>query len=222
MKRIKIDFQQLIDGRYPLNVQLEVFNWMLKTGERHETRTGRWTVDGIDKAIYGYSANNHHSYTDFSKDFSRTLQIGFCNLIVKSPDQAVKKWRDSENVGLSKYRMLSFPEEYPQLNIYKHHWNLYGEIKRIYDYVGMPLKKKFFHPDYPKRRYPKILSIRFSTGGDGYTITFCFSFKFGKDGSGADDYEPGWDYSIGQKAGESIDMFIHRFHNRMKVLIQKK
>lgn len=205
--RRRIDFQKLIDGRYPLHVELGVFNWMLATGKKHDTPRAGYYHSGMDQVMYGYSANTYDSYTNFGRDFPRTLERGFVNALVKTPIPSVRAWREAERVGLGTYRMLSFTEEVPFRD-----WDLHQEIKGIYEYEGRLLKKEHFHPEYPERTDPKILGMQFSTAGNGYQITLEFSFK-------NFDYEPGWKKAFKQRKGEGIDMFIHRFHRQMTRLL---
>ncbi len=209
MIKRRIDFQKLIDGAYPLDVELEVFNWMLATGKKYDGPRAGYGHSGMDQIVYGYSANTHNSYTDLGKDFETTLQLGFVNAIVKTPIPSVLDWRNTERVGLGKFRILSFPDERP---FSRWNWNLYREIKGIYEYKGRLLRKEHFHPEYPERTEPKILEMQFSTAGSGYRITLEFSFK-------NFDYEPGWEKSFSQREGEGIDMFIYRFHREMSQLL---
>lgn len=205
MKR-RIDFQKLIDGDYPLDIELEVFNWMLATGRKYDTPRTGYYHSGMDKVMYGYSANTHDSYTDFGRDFRRTLQLGFVNTLVKTPIPSVRAWREAERVGLGKYRMFVFPEERPFRG-----WDLYREIVGIYEYEGRLLKKEYFHPEYQDRTEPRIVRMNFSTAGMGYRIRLAFTFK------GCED--SGWDQYFHQQEGESIDIFIHRFHREMSQLL---
>jgi len=203
----RIDFQKLIDGRYPLHVELEVFNWMQATGKKYDAPLVSWHHPGMDQVMYGYSANTYDSYTDFGRNFTGTLERGFVNAIVKTPIPSVRAWREAERVGLGTYRMLTFSEEVPFRD-----WDLYREIRGIYEYEGKLLRKEHFHPEYPERTDPKILGMQFSTAGNGYQITLEFSFK-------NFDYEPGWKKAFRQREGEGINMFIHRFHSEMTRLL---
>ena len=211
MKKKRIDFQKLIDGRYPFNIELEVINWMLKTGLTHEFRYG-WHRYGVDQHLFGYSANNHKSCTPFLLDSN--LRIFVENLlfrgVVKNAylNEAIQEWRKQENISLNTYRMLSFPEEHPKLESHKT-WNLYWEIINLKEYVGKYLKKELFHSEYRERINPKIIGISFSTCGYGYSVKYTYSFE-------NYNYEPGWDECISQKEGESIDVFIHRVYKEIE------
>lgn len=216
MKR-KIVFQKLIDGHYDLSTQLQVFDWMLKTGQPYNEYIGRWSRVGVDQCLYGYSANNYTSMTNLLPNIGQNLMLGFVRAIVKTPNIVIEKWRKKEGIFLDKFRMLDIDEEYPKdqeiINRqHGNHWLLFWQIYSLKNAIGKELKKEFFHPDYPNRTAPKFLSHSLSTYGNGYILTYTFSFLE------CNNYEPGWDYKMYQEKGESIDLFINRAHSHLKTL----
>lgn len=215
MKR-KIVFQKLIDGHYDLSTQLQVFNWMLRSGQPYNEYIGRWSRVGVDQCLYGYSANNYSSMTNLLPSIEQNLMLGFVRAIVRTPNIVVEKWRKKEGIGLGKFRMLDISEDYPKQGEINGrsdgHWWLSGQIYSLKDALGKELKKEFFHPDYPNRTAPKFLSHSLSTCGNGYVLSYTFSFLE------CNNYDPGWDYNMYQKKDESIDLFINRAHSHLKTL----
>ncbi len=214
MKKHRIYFKKLIDGDYPLDVELEVFNWILKTGKPHRQYTSKWYEDGLDKCMFGYSANDHDSNTPFAtgENLFKQIQCAFENAIVRTPNKPVKEWRTKERIGLDTYRILEFATGFPHLDRFEH-WYLHWGIDNLQKFKGHMLKKEYFHPDYEDRLDPKILDIKLSCNGyEGYNITFRFSFsKF--------DYEPGWGHGFSQKKGESINNFVYRVCKEINALL---
>lgn len=203
MKRKKIDFIALTSGGYWADTEFEVLNWLLKTGQSCDVKTGRWTRAGVDQLLYGYSANNYQSYTDITSDFSRTLELAFFRALYKKHGNAVEAWRDREGIRPGKYRMLAFPDDTPEKPSYDHHsYSVHGEVWCLFDHVGGKLHKKDFHPDYPKRLDPFIKSMQLSTAGNGYRVNMEFTFKKCEDS--------GWSHCIYQAKDESFERFIWR------------
>lgn len=207
MKR-RIGFQKLIDGGYNTSTELQVFDWMLSTGMRHKTYR-----QGLDQLLFGYSAYNHESYSNMLLDTHQVLFVGFCNALVKTPNTVTAKWKEAERVSLDTYRVLDIKEEYPDPYVlYKnHYWGIERALMYLGDYVGRGLKKKYFHPDFPRRTHPRIINLDFSTAGDGYQILFNFTFKQTEGSS--------WRFEIHQKRNESIDMFVARAHRKIKRML---
>lgn len=213
MKR-RIDFQKLIDGGYGPGTELQVFDWILATGNQYKNY-----CQGLDQTIFGYSAYNHASYTNMLPDISKTMFIGFCNVLCRSPNTITANWKDMERASLCRYRMIDlFKEDYTARYYSTAHGKLQyrGPIeaaKKLDDYVGLGLEKKYFHPDYPDRTDPRILDMNFSTAGYGYSICFSYAFKQHRGSS--------WRYEISQlvKQGESVDMFLARAHRKIKRML---
>jgi len=215
--RRKINFQKLIDGDYNLSTQLRVLDWMLWTGQEFEKQVGRWEKVGIDKTIFGYSGNNCDSYTNLGPDFERTLFIGFCNALVKTPDIATKEWKDVEHIYLGQNRVIEILEKTPnEKNSYDNDWDwdLQSAIEQLFEYNNTKLKKEYFHPDHPERTDPKIIDISLSTVGQGYQVAYKFSFR-------NDNYAPGWTKRITQNNKESIDMFVNRAHIEIRNVLKQ-
>lgn len=224
---MRIYFEKLLNRYYSLDVELEMINWFLKTGEKYTEYTSTWTKDGVSKQLFGYSANSHDASFPFpitSNNFignasfsfnvlNSFVQICLFNAILKSAPYPVNRWRKDERIELGKFRVLNFNTEYPnkeELNpkfetTYSSYRILVHKLK---EYVGMPLKKEFCHPEYIDRIKPKITDINFYTNGRGYVFEYGFSFpKF--------NYESVWNDSIRQLEDESINCFLNRVMNEM-------
>lgn len=214
---IRISFKKLLDGEYSHAVELEVLNWMLKTGQKYNERVARWSVDGVSKQIFGYSANSHNDVSfpfpikcdprignaSFScSPFDMFLHTCFYNAIMKPASSPVLKWRNDERIGVCRSRVLNIDDGY----MYVKH-DSYGGVKStIQDFrhlIGEPLKKEYFQANYKDRTEPKIINVVFTTNGYGYMLILGYSFKEYK-------YEAGWDHVISQISGEGIVAFLNR------------
>ncbi len=115
MKRKKISFQELANWRckYPVPVQGDVFQWMLKTGWEFRSR------HGVFEVLYGLSSHGTQFYNweygiklpEWS--IATFLKGAFQRAIVANDVCAeVKAWRKKEQIGLGRYRMLNLPEKH--------------------------------------------------------------------------------------------------------------
>lgn len=215
---MKIDFTKLLNGFYPLEVEMEMINWFLKTGNKFDEHVGNWTVDGISKQMFDYSANSNNCKFPFpikcsnfigNSSYNFNVLKGFIsnclfNAIIKHPLKPVFKWREFEKIQLGKYRMLNFNLDYPkQEEKHEKLQGIYCGILKLKEIINTPLKKEFFHPDYTERIDPKIIDVVLFTNGNGYVFEYEFSFS-------NFNYEHGWNKQICQKEGESIACFLNR------------
>ncbi len=215
---MKIDFTKLLNGFYPLEVEMEMINWFLKTGNKFDEHVGNWTVDGISKQMFDYSANSNNCKFPFpikcsnfigNSSYNFNVLKGFIsnclfNAIIKYPLKPVFKWREFEKIQLGKYRMLNFNLDYPkQEEKHEKLQGIYWGILKLKEIINTPLKKEFFHPDYTERIDPKIIDVVLFTNGNGYVFEYEFSFS-------NFNYEHGWNKQICQKEGESIAYFLNR------------
>jgi hypothetical protein len=221
---MKIDFTKLLNGFYPLEIEMEMINWFLNTGNKYDEYTGRWTKDGVSKQIFGYGANSHNANFPFPivcensigngslhvDVFKIFIQNCLFNAILKNPLKPVEKWRKEERIELGKSRMLNFNTEYPTEKNEKFE-NTFWAITDLKDFIDTPLKKELFHPDYPKRLNPKIINVILYTNGGGYVFEYIFSFS-------TMDYENGWTKQIWQEKNESIPCFINRIFNEIDLV----
>jgi len=214
----KINFQKLIDRQYSLNVELEVINWLLKTGLSFDEYLSRWDRDGVNRQLFAYSANNN-IYRLFPFPLNENLNVFidslFVRAIVKSGSKPIQRWREKERIFLDKSRFITFVEEFPTQKINNwNYWNLYWLIIELQKFTGMFLKKEFCkHPDNNELIKPKITEVCFSTSGHGYNFLYKYSFE-------KYNYENGgWEVSMNQNENESIDMFIFRIYSEINKLI---
>ncbi len=188
----KIRFRQLLEPHgYSTPILLEVLNWMLRTGQDYTARCG-WYEYGVDKQIFGYSANNHPSHTSIEID---QLRIYFLNAVFSSPQhKVIEDWRKSERINLDSYRMLDFSTS---------EWNIASDWHFIKSMKGAKMKKEFYHPDYPDRIDPYVITIpKISTRGNGYSISYDFTFPKYPDSA--------WSAGVSQFEGEPISEFLNR------------
>jgi len=223
---MRIYFDKLLNGHYSIKEEMEMINWFLKTGNKYDEYTGRWNKDGISKQMFGYSANSHSASFPFpivcenfigNASFSFNVLEGFIrnclyNAIIKEPTSPVIKWRNDEKIEAGKYRVLQFNTDYPEIKHSKFN-NTYWTLQDLKKFIGMPLKKEFFHPDYKERIEPKIINIIFYTNGNGYVFEYVYSFS-------NFDYESGWSNHITQAENESIPCFLNRIYFEMDSMLE--
>lgn len=207
----KISFQKLLNEEYDLMTRLEVLNWMLKTGLPYEESRG-WTRHGVDNWLFGYGANNHQSHTNLLPNVAEKLQLAFVRAVIKTPVDCIAKWRQDNSIYLHKARMIELNDKLvlPH-NRYITRWGggrefvLSYELPKFWllkEFLGKPLKKEFFQPDFQERTNPYFVSCRFSTVGGGFRIEYRYSFEntLGYD----------WGIWFHQEKSESIDEFVNR------------
>lgn len=204
-RRIKIKYRNLLNmgGGYPIEIQLEVLNWMLKTGKPYYHRSG-WYEWGVDKQVFGYSANNHVSRCAINLD---TLRLSFLNAIISEAQPIVQQWRDDFGVKLDGHLWLSHWDERPPIR-----WTGWGAryaIGQVLAKRGAKLKKEHFHPEYPDRLNPYVRGIKITTCGNGLEVIYDFTF----------DCHPGGGWAaptLRQREAESIPMFLFRVLNHFE------
>lgn len=223
---MRIYFDKLLNGHYSIEEEMEIINWFLKTGNKYDEYTGRWNKDGVSKQLFAYSANSHCVSFPFpivcenyigNASFSFNVIRGFLqcclyNAILKEPTLPVKKWRKDERVEVGKFRVLPINTDYPEIKHPKFK-DAYCTLRRLKEFIGMPLKKELFHPEYKERIEPKIINVIFYTNGNGYVFEYVFSFS-------NFDYESGWSNYIRQNENESIPCFLNRIYFEMDSMIE--
>lgn len=206
-KRLKIDWQKLVDGGYPASVRLQVFQWMLATGHRFETKPGRWgCTNGMDKLLYGYSACNYESLTPIGRNVEQTLSLAFLRAIVRTPDPWLAEWRKAEGVGLGKCRHLMFDLREPEVDFYKEgSWILFVEIARLYD-----LRHRRLRDDVGvfQSSMPYVKGVNLTANHEWFGVEVHYSI--------AEHPGGGWTVWIYQEEGESLDLFVRRASLQMK------
>lgn len=205
-KRRKIVWQKLIDGTYPLEVELAVFQWMQKTGRPYEKWIGKWDRVGMDKCLFGYSANNHDSFACMNK-YKLRLILGFVNSIVKTPNEVIEKWRSDYGIKLGSHKYLSLDIEDGKIFVE-------DIINRLLQYKGKPLKRDVFQSNFPERIAPYIQSISFSCNHRGYRVCVNFTYQ-NTQGSG-------WDRGIYQQEAETVGAFFERAYGEVDSWINKE
>jgi hypothetical protein len=210
MKRaIKVDFSELIGNKYPLETKMAIVDWMLKTGKSFK-HSCKWNVDGINKSLLNYSANNHNVPLSLPNDSSYALFFDaiFARAVYAKENKPLKEWRNKESIYPNKYRMLKINEtclEFYQPSIHQF-------IGNIFDFNGRFLKKELHHASFEERTNPKIISIRIATSGSGWFVHYQFSF-------GNFNYEPGWTKGFHQSESESIVQFIKKSYDELCSII---
>jgi len=197
MKRLKVSFSKLIGRHYAIDEKMEILNWMLRTGKNHDVVTGRWDVAGVGQQIFDYSGNPHDYICTMPFDtewLSWHFDAIFARAVFLEPSNpAIINWRKAENIYPYKYRMIQCNTE---------GLDNYDRMRKIASFDGKYMIKEFAHPD-SKRTEPKIIELCIYTIGNGWIVSYTFSFK-------EFDYEPGWDFHIHQSEDESIRDFFDR------------
>lgn len=222
MKKQKILFRRLIEtvlSGWWSGREFNVFQWILRTGKPLDTYT-----DGMHRRLFNYSAYNHNSFQGFfrGEDWrsvgytspQNTLLVAFSNAFVVNPypSDVLDRWRKKERVSLDGYRMLEFPDDKPEKRSDDDRtagFDLRWEIWRLSCFKGKLLKKEMCHPDYPERLNPFIKSVDFSAFAEGWEVRLEFTFV------GKDFARSGWDYSFGQRSGESVERFFWRVNRQI-------
>lgn len=198
---VKIDFSKLIGCEYPIEIKMEVLNWMLKTGKGYDHKYG-WSRDGINKSLLAYCANNRDvparlpNYNDLNMFFDAV----FARAVFSPANKPLNEWREKENIKPYKYRMLKFNNKMPEYPIIL--------IRNIYELKGKIIKKEYHHPDYPDRTEPKIIRISIFTIGNGWEVGYEFSFK-------EFNYDPWWYKNFRQSENESVCEFLDRIYREL-------
>lgn len=149
MKRRKVDFQKLVNSsnHYSLDVQLNVFQWMLETGWEFSRWQGPWEHKGVFEMLYNHSGNDPRGKPSDPRPssdrhgfdtawISDKLQLAFVRAIVDtSVYPVVQEWRDKERIALGNYRMLPMEDTF-RIHANPHLLNLFG-------YVGKNLAVQF-------------------------------------------------------------------------------
>lgn len=215
-KKIKISFSKLIDQyKYDLEEKMNILDWMLKTGKGHDHSYG-WYVDGINKSLFGYSANNYDHPCRLPRDnyegcFDMFFDAVFARAIFSPENNSLKSWREEENIYPGKFRMLKFE---PSTHTYGED-SIYSLIHKIYNLECKILKKKHHHPEYKNRTLPKIIDISIYTVGNGWIVEYQFSFK-------EFNYEPGWTNGYIQQENESVYNFLKYSLTKINSIIDKR
>lgn len=183
-------------------LQLEIINWIFQTGKNYEISYG-WDKDGIDKAFFGYSANNSNSYSDIGRYLKNTIKVGFYNLFLKTDNLSVENWKkDFIKNGIVELKFRRYKNQYIE-----------DTIKKIYKFEGRLLNEKYIQPEYLDRIKPYIHNIKLCTAGYGYEIRLEYSFENTKNSY--------WTLAYIQQ-NESIDCFLERTLFQINVLIKKQ
>jgi hypothetical protein len=210
--RKKINFDCLLQpcgGYIPQAAQLEVLNWMLRTGKDPKYQCGRGRF-GIDKLVFGYSANDHDSRTPLMGSDRR--RMFFLNAIHDYCDgtyqaHSASEWRKDMGIGIGKSKFFDFPDGT---------WDdAHVSIDFAVHLPGKKLKKQYFHPDLLKRLDPYIQYAKFYTLGEGLVFGLEFTFTSCQ-GSGW------WADPIQQQPGESIPAFMGRVMEDLREKLEDK
>ena len=211
-RRIRIDFQKIINGWYCEEDLLYIYRWLISIGRSCNKQHG-WCRYGLHQSFHGYSYNNEkNEIHPLDSDCFKTIYDGFVRILCKTnlPD-VVEAFLDENNIRIGKIRVIKFEENELENDYYKvstgHRFGLPVE-QLIYHittaYKGLELKKEHFHPDYKDRIKPRIIdNVKIGTNHNKWYAWFTFSFeKF--------DYEPGWEWRISQNENEPISNFFNR------------
>jgi hypothetical protein len=209
MKNKKIEFQKLVDKTCPYSPseRLQIIEWFFKTGAEYDVSLGRWHLEGVDSLLYNYSANNHVSYTRI-ESWSQVYAM-FINAIVVTT--CIQKWRDDFGIKLGNKRFLNFKGGENDFLFF----NKKGLFDTLESLKGKPLKKEFFHPDYPDRLSPYIKDIFFTISVYGCYIKLEYTFD-------VEGYENnGWIKEFYKKnsSPDSLELFLENTFKTIDTLL---
>lgn len=168
MPKRKIKFMDLLSPHsMNISIKLQLLEYVFKNKPK-SIQTG-WYRSGFDKLIYGYSANDHKSHTAI-RDNEHLELILYRLLFSEHSGKECLKFR--EDLGLNNGHKF-FDLDLKNNNLQFGRWGFFSVLQKL---KGRALKKEFFHPDYPKRTEPTIISIKFTVSESGYHIFFDFTF----------------------------------------------
>ena len=211
-RKLRVDFQKLINDRYSTEEMLLIYQWLIKIGRDCNKQYG-WNRYGLHQSLHGYSYNNEpREVYPLSSDFEKVIYDGFVNLLCKTNNpQIVKTFLEENKIQIGKIRVLTITELEEKRDYFKKitnrsFWNdCRDKIRHITGaYKGLELKKELFHPEYTDRLKPRIINnVQFGTNYNKWYVWFNFSFE-------CFDYENGWKYEISQEELESLPSFFDR------------
>lgn len=199
-RTVKVAFDRLI-GTFNLELNMVVLDWMLKTGRDHQENVGRWQRDGINKLLFGYSANNHNFVCAIPNEPSSIdmfFDAVFARAIYAKAGEYATNWRYKNRILPGKYRMFKLPNHILPID---ETIGIYGLISKIYALNGRFLKKEHAQPERIDRIYPKIIDINIFTLGNGWIVQYDYSFS-------NINYEGGWAHGFSQDATYSVLNFL--------------
>ena len=204
MKRFHVDFQKLLDGRYSLEEELLILEWMLQTARPYSGRTG------VDQLFYGYSAYNHESKTNLLNSkmragFRNTLELGFFRAIVKTGCENVKNWREKNNIYLNTTKRL--PLNIKGISTSK----IYDCFQEIKNSIGKTFSNGFSNEH---ARGGKIRNILFSCDSHGFVIEIYYGWDKYPHSGWEVEYRPkGYNKETRRFDGEAFADFLNRVTN---------
>lgn len=212
-RRIRVDFQKIIDGNYLQKDLLLIYQWLMRISFSCYEQDG-WYRYGLHQSFHGYSHNNYSSEAyKLSKNWESIIYDGFVRLLCRTKHpRVVREFLEKERIQLGKIRVITITEEnenyyYSKLTSREDlAINDIGKsIRHLTEaYKGLELKKEHFHPTLEGRLRPRIIdNVHFGTTGNKWHVSFTFSFE-------CFNYEPGWNYSIYQKDNEGLSAFFSR------------
>ena len=218
MKKLRIDFQKLINGGYDTEEMLLIYQWLIPMGKSCNKQYG-WNRYGLHQSFHGYSYNNERNEIfPLHVDFIDVVKQGFVNLLCKTNQPTIVKEFLSENrIGIGKIRVIEI-HTHANGEYYKDIVNGWDGLRGLLNHIttaykGLLLKKELFHPDLDDHVNPRIIdNISFGTNDNKWYAWFTFSFE-------NFNYEPGWKHNFSQKQDESIYSFFDRVVEEMEGLI---
>ena len=162
--RRKVSFQKLVDRYDPYTDEqlFEIFRWMIKTGWKFRD-CGRYGSSGVFEWLYGLSSTSSQNYW-YTYGFNRRtwrkkIKAAFVRAIVCNDcSDTIKKWRETENIFLDKYRMLNFRISKERFNVNQGLYDLFTAHKR-----KLTIQLNKYHP-----KAINIDHILLTTNGDGW------------------------------------------------------
>lgn len=209
-RKIRVDFQKIINRGYVDFDTLLAYQWLINLGRNCSEQHG-WTRCGLHQSFHQYSANNHNHHYPLSSNWAEIVRNGFVGLLCKTiHPQVVHDFLEKERIKIGKVRVIKVIEDDSLNNSYLSKITggryLGTDILRHLTkaYKGLELKKEFFHPDIKGRLRPRIIdNVKFGTQDNRWIVWFTFSFE-------CMDYAPGWRYEIGQNENEELESFFNR------------
>lgn len=206
-KRLRIDFQKIINGGYRTFDLLLIYQWLINLGQSVSKQSG-WCRYGLHQSFHEYSYNNEpYEYYPLGYNYEDVIRKGFVSLLCKTNHPPlIYDFLEKERIQIGKVRIIKSTENASKRNrYYADKTNAFDVVRHLTEaYKGLELKKEFFHPDYPARVRPRILdNVKFGTNSNKWRVWFNFSFE-------NFDYENGWEYGISQSENEDIESFFNR------------
>lgn len=208
-RKIRIDFQKIINKQYPQKDLLLAYQWLMDMGSECHEVIG-WNEYSLHKSFHGYSYNKISPATyRLCQNWEKIIYDGFVNLLCKTNHpRVVREFLEKNRIQIGKVRIITIDEEGE--NKYYSKLTQRSDIGDAIDhlvsaYKGLELSKQDFIPTrFEGDVNPRIIdNAHFGIMNNKWYVSFLFSFANMR-------YESGWEHTIRQGNNEELGAFFNR------------